>query len=304
MTSRTTRFHVNNLIFVAGLIIFLIMSGACQQKPTRIHDVPPEAWARLTEKTKKPLKLNDETVVLDARNDFEYGLAHWSASTHLQWTSLLADERNPSVLVTPQVASQRLALIGIEPQTPVLVIGQGIKGNAEEGRLAWTLLYFGVQDVQTVSVDGLDVYFTHQDTPPRRNASVWESRPRERMRLDRSAFIKAAFSPRKTATGSVYIIDVRSQKEYFNRSAAQSDAPDVRALNIEWKEFFGSDGRPSKIIKDKLKKIGIQSEDEIIVISNHGNRSSAASYALMALGFTQVRNFIDGWDSLVKKTLK
>ena len=44
------------LFFVAGMIALLLLSGACQNKPTKVNDVAPPAFSRLEEKTKKPLK--------------------------------------------------------------------------------------------------------------------------------------------------------------------------------------------------------------------------------------------------------
>lgn len=299
MKNRWRRFQGKNSLLVSGVLALLIVSGACQVKPTKVTETPAPAFTRLQEKTKKPLKLSDETVVLDSRSDFDYGLAHWSSSLHFTWQNLIAETKKPWLLVEPRVAVQRLALLGVEPKTPVLVIGYGQKGNGDEGRLAWTLVYYGMEDVQTVSVDGLDVYFTHQDTPARRNASPWDPNLRSDLVIDRPGFIKAAMSPRKSGKQNIFIIDVRSKEEYFSRNQKDYETPDVRALQIDWHEFYGGDGRPLKTIRRKLQGVGVKSDDTVIVISNHGIRSSAASYALLALGFKHVCNFLGGWDALL-----
>jgi thiosulfate/3-mercaptopyruvate sulfurtransferase len=287
------RFHLKNAVFLIGLIAFLVLSNGCQQAPTKITEAAPAPFTRLTEKTLKPLKLTDDTVVLDARSEFDYGLGHWSHSIHFTWEKLMNEKKS---LVPPRTAAQRLALLGIEPQTPVVVIGYGLKGQGDEGRLAWTLNYYGVEDVQTVSVDGLDVYFTHQETPPRRNATLWDPKVRGHLLIDRAEFLKVALAPRvKTA-----IIDVRSKEEYFNRGSEEYETPDLQALQINWSEFFSEDGRPKKSIRSQLVSTGVALDDQVIVIDSNGTRSSAAAYALTALGFKNVRNFIGGWNSLVK----
>src|SRR4051812_24398795 len=120
-------------------VVCLATLSACQSKPTKAVDTPAPAWSRLIEKTLQPLKLSEDTVVLDARNEFDYGLAHWSTSIHFGWPNLVVEEKNPAGLVDPRAAAQRLSLIGIDPKTPVVVIGYGQKGSGEEGRLAWTL---------------------------------------------------------------------------------------------------------------------------------------------------------------------
>jgi thiosulfate/3-mercaptopyruvate sulfurtransferase len=299
------KFHMKNIAFVFSVAVFLFLSGACQNTPTKVSEGAIAPWTRLTEKTKKPLKLSDDAVVLDARSDFDYGLAHWSSSVHFGWENLIVIAKKPTILVEPRIAAQRLSLLGISALTPVIAIGNGVKGAGDEGRLAWTLMYYGVEDVQTVSVHGLDVYFTHQETPARRNVSPWNASVREEMKIDRLDFIRVVTSPRKPKNGPVvHIIDVRSKEEYFSKSQDQYETPDLQALQIDWREFFGEDGRPAKGIKRKLQAVGIGLDDRVLMISNHGVRSSAASYALTALGFRHVQNFLGGWDSLLKASRK
>jgi 3-mercaptopyruvate sulfurtransferase SseA len=206
-------------------------------------------------------------------------------------------------MLDARTAQRKLALLGIHPKTPVVVIGYGHKGSGDEGRLAWALLYYGVNDVQTVSVDGLDVYFTHQETPARKNAEIWDTPVRENFVMDRADFIHMAMSPRKSNEHTTYIIDVRSKDEYFNRNE-DYETPDLHALQIDWHEFYGGDGRPQKSIRSKLHGVDVKDEDMIVLISNNGVRSCAAAYALMALGFKHVRVFLGGWDALVKDKKK
>jgi len=280
----------------------LIFIVACKSNPTKVTEGAPSAWAtRLQETTKKPLKLSNETVVLDSRSEFDYGLAHWSSSVRFTWEQLVQDARKPWLMLDKLTAQKRLALMGIQPNTPVVVIGYGHKGKGDEGRLAWSLVYYGINNVQTVSVDGMDVYFTHDETPQRPNTAVWDAPVRENLAMDRGEFIQVATSPRKTATHTNYIVDVRSKDEYFNKTTVDYETPDLHALQIDWHEFYGGDGRPAKAIRSKLHSVGVKAEDEIVLISSDSIRSSAAAYALIALGFKDVKNFLNGWDSLVKQ---
>src|SRR5262249_31742786 len=156
-----------------------------------------------------------------------------SSSIHFTYENLLEDPRKPWILMHPHSAQSRLGLLGIQPGTPVVVIGYGTKrGHGEEGRLAWALLYYGINDVQTVSIDGMDVYFTHQETPQPTNSEVWSEPVREQFVISRDDFIRAATSPRQHGKHSVFIIDARSKDEYFNRTGGDSDTPDLRALQI------------------------------------------------------------------------
>ena len=75
-------------------------------------------------------------------------------------------------------------------------------GLGEEGRLAWTLLYYGLNDVQTVSQDAIDVYFTRTATKPHEAVSLWRKEPRSQLRVGREEFLKIMAAPRESALGT------------------------------------------------------------------------------------------------------
>jgi thiosulfate/3-mercaptopyruvate sulfurtransferase len=64
---------------------------------------------------------------------------------------------------------------------------------------------------------------------------------------------------------------------------------------LEWKEFFGPKGLPQKSVQAHLETLGITKDSKVIVISNHGVRSGAVTYALQYLGYN-ARNFAGGYE--------
>lgn len=279
--------------FFVGILILGIsgLTTSCALKTRSYESANP--FSRIQDKAQVPLKLNDETVILDARSHFAYGLGHWSEAVHFPWEKLAESRESGQLPKNPIKAWTSLSLVGIDPLTSVIVVGEGHKGLGEEGRLAWTLLYYGLNDVQTVSQDAIDVYFTRTATKPHEAVSLWRKEPRSQLRVGREEFLKIMAAPRESASGQkVAFIDVRSHKEYFAKSGGIYKDPDIAAVNIEWKEFYGEDGRPNFKMRSKLQALGYGLNDELIVFSNHGVRSSAAAYALLAMGFKNVRNFL------------
>lgn len=248
--------------------------------------------SRIEDKARVPLKINDDTIVLDARSAFEYGLGHWSEAIHFPWQKLAESEQTGQLLKDPSKAGLSLSLIGVDPFTPVIVVGEGPSGQGEEGRLAWSLLYYGLNDVQTISQNGLDIYLTQAETKPSRNKPIWSKAPREEMRIGREEFLEKVVAPREKRSGKVLFIDVRSKEEYFAKKGELYKEPDIQALHMEWKEFYQPDGRPDLRLRGRLQALGYSTKDEVIVFSNRGVRSSAAAYALIANGFKNVRNFL------------
>ena len=62
--------------------------------------------------------------------------------------------------------TRRLALLGISPNKKIVVVGNGAKGEGEEGRLAWTLLYLGIPHVQVVGLEHFKNQLVNTEAPP------------------------------------------------------------------------------------------------------------------------------------------
>jgi thiosulfate/3-mercaptopyruvate sulfurtransferase len=289
--------------FVLLIVVFVL--AACQSGPTKVSETQVRQFDILIEKTSKPLELSDQTVVLDTRSSFDYGLNRISGSLHFPWDNLAEDPsgKKGEVLRDRRKAALRLALQGLEPKTPVVVVGYGVPagGRGEAGRLAWNLLLFGFHDVQTANVEVFRKTFTRTATPPAKNVSPWTIEERGNLQISGDGFQKLAHDPKGRLATRTFIIDVRSEKEYFNKDEKNPHAPDINAINVDWTEFYTKQGRPDPKIVAKLGAVGIGPKDRVILVSQHGVRSAAAAYALIALGFRNVQNFTGGWDSLLKK---
>lgn len=286
--------------FVLLIVVFVL--AACQSQPTRVSETQIRQFDVLIEKTSKPLELNDQTVVLDTRSSFDYGLNRISGSLHFPWDSLAEDPagKKGEVLRDRRKAALRLALQGLEPKTPVVVVGYA-NGRGEAGRLAWNLLLFGFHDVQTANVDVFRKTFTRTPTPPAKNVNPWKIQERANLQIGGDEFQKLARDPKGRLGSRTFIIDVRSEKEYFNKDEKSPHAPDINAINVSWTEFYTKQGRPDEKIVARLGAVGIEPGDRVILVSQRGVRSAAAAYALIALGFRNVQNFTDGWHSLLQK---
>ncbi|MCB0356642.1 MAG: hypothetical protein KDD40_06525, partial [Bdellovibrionales bacterium] len=194
--------------------------------------------------------------------------------------------------------ARRLARKGLGINSKVIVVGNGLLGQGEEGRLAWTLLYMGIHNVQFVALN----YFkklpmTAQESPPKANAKMWKPHLVQTLFATKEE-IKIAMTPARTHK-KTYLIDVRSEKEYFHRSTnGDYDYPDLNAIHIPWNKFLTNEGRPNFSILKDLTNFGVQKNDRIITISQQGVRSAAVTAALTSMGYTNVGNFNGGYQLL------
>ena len=277
--------------------IFLFALCGCQTPPTRVVETGKREFVQVIEKAQRPIEIAENTVVLDARSSFDYGLNRVQNSLHFPWEKLAESQRTGEVLRDKRLAALRLSLLGLRPETPIVVVGYGPAGHGEEGRVAWNLLYLGFQDVQISAIDAFRKTMTPQETVAARNGNTWKVNLRDELQIDKADFLNWAKVPSGRPERHEVLIDVRSAKECAHRG---NGVPDLGALNIEWTQFFTGQGRPDSRFKVKLEAMGIRPESRIVLISDHGVRSSAVAYALLSLGFINVQNFPGGWDSLQK----
>lgn len=279
---------------LALLLVFTLIG--CQQTPTKTTTTQTREFELVHAKTGKPLEIaGGLTAVLDTRPAFEYGLNRIENSIHFPWSNLAEKEDTAELLRDPRKAARRLALVGLNPATPVVVVGHGRQGAGEEGRLAWNLLYLGFRDVQVANVTYFRKNWTQNNSAPPENVPEWDASPRAELSVGTDEFRRLAADPRGRLDKRIWLIDVRSPREYMAK-----DTPNVGALNVEWKEFYKEDGRPDPAIRAKLEAVGVKASDQVVLVSQRGVRSAAAAYALTALGFPHARNLLGGWRGLVK----
>ncbi len=291
------------LLRAAFGLVSLLQGVGCQTPPaTKVTETHQIHWQELSASLNAPVELSEEMILIDSRSHFDYSMAHLRNSFHLDVGEVVAMEKLSGEKLSQARKSwvRRLALMGIGPQSSVLILGAGGKGNGDEWRLAWELSYLGLNKIQVADIQNFARLFTNAESRPRPNVPFWSPVIREVIRADKEEIQKAISSQSKRGSLSeqVHILDVRSQSEYFQKdqkSPQKYRYPDLGATHIEWKEFFLSDGRPRIDMKNQLQAINIHLNDRIIVVSNQGKRSSAVTLALLSMGFHKVANYLGGY---------
>jgi 3-mercaptopyruvate sulfurtransferase SseA len=270
-------------IFIFFLSIGLTMS-ACQLTP--VHKIKPtsvrEDFQPVTPgssggtpvgtaalaSTASDIPITEQTVLLDARSAFEYSTSHVRGSYHLRWEDFTQkDDKYKGLLVEDLFFhTRRLARMGIGPNTPVVIFGAGPTGDASEGRLAWTLKYLGVADVQIMAIGSTRLPQTSVPTDPKLEVPAWRPQQQPEPTSKPQSVSEQIQSPVKTMSVSstntiknlsdlkektqqrtVWIIDVRSEKEYLrlkSRSARRTTHHTPRFIRRDHRVYSGQQ-RPS-----------------------------------------------------------
>jgi thiosulfate/3-mercaptopyruvate sulfurtransferase len=295
---------MKHLILAVALIL-----ASCAPKPTKVSSEIPVVARKEAQKS----KLTVETVILDVRTPFEFNLSHIPGSVNVAWEdfSRRAPEDRGLIEKNLHPMARRLALIGIDPQASVLVVGKGLLGKGEEGRVAWTLESLGIQNIQLASVED---FREHRDAAEIKNKNFWTPQMDLSMSIswdELRAKIEGSAYPRTKARSKALggaalplkdenyvVIDVRSPEEYSIDNLNKRTPRTFRFDNIDWREFFTENLDPNPAILKILNDKGVSQMTEIDLISNHGVRSGSVTWALRKLGYKKARNFSGGYEQV------
>lgn len=294
-------------LFYSSLLAAFIFTG-CQMLPTKVSQTSQIENKLLTKKLSMPLDIDDKTIIIDARTAFEYASAHIPGAISINWEMFSQSQSEFPGLMTEnkEALIRSLALKGLFPEAKIVVVGNGLQGKGEEGRVAWSLLYLGFQDVQVAQVDLFKMGMNNAEPAPRPNQKPWEPKVCVSCEASQNEVLKA-ITQRKNRDGKsvIHLIDVRDKKEYFSRSGFGQSYKSIEtgAIHIPWTQFYNSEGRVRPEMREQLLALGWSLNDRLIVMSEKGVRSGAVSFALSKLGFRDVANFTKGVSSLAQKKI-
>lgn len=167
----------------------LLLITACAAEPTRITESAPVFKEDLAVPVADPMiekvetAVASEVILLDARPSFVTAVAPIRQARTLDWrdfTRRIAPQPN-ALEGDLFFHTRRLARMGIGPDSQVLILGRGVDGDGEEGRLAWTLRYLGVNKVEFKSADQYRPQMQVFASPEVKEAPMWKPELKEEL---------------------------------------------------------------------------------------------------------------------------
>ncbi len=221
---------------------------------------------------------------------------------HLLWEQLVANPKVDNNVVTGDkafYAARKLARLGVKPDSEVVILGKDELGQADAGRLAWSLLTLGFKNIQVTSLKSMSKSVSPFKERKHKSVPIWKPVSNYNHEISPSEFL----SKIKRRNNNLVVLDVRSGKEFksVNLKSFNDRFPTFSSRFIPWTKFYKATGRPKREFTKYLFGENISFDNEIIVISNKGVRSASVSYALLTMGFKDVRNFSGGFQSLLKR---
>ncbi len=282
--------------------MLLFFLSACQQADVKINDISNSRFSYLQKKLNQPILLSDNTVVFDSRPQYDYMMYSVPGAIHLLWEQLVANPKVDNAIVKGDkafYAARRLARLGVQPDSEVVILGKDELGQASAGRLAWSLLTLGFKNIQVTSLKSMSKSVSPFKQRKHKSTKVWKPNVNYQFEVSKEEFLASMMKN----DPNLIILDVRSEKEFksINIKSFKDMYPQFRSQFIPWTRFYKASGRPNRNLTKELFGLKISYDNEIIVISNNGVRSGSVSYALLAMGFKNVKNFSSGFKSLLNR---
>lgn len=263
--------------YLLGIIAVLAVV-ACTHKPTTVSEGDMSFLQRSFQfaKTNRPIKITEDTVVVDVRAFFDYQIATLPDAVYINSDDFQLKNVNDRDFDDKALAlAKRLALAGITPFTHVVVLGYGERGRGEEGKAALTLLALGVERVQIATEKEFKSKFTNKSKKQKANQRYWEPRT-----------VRALFCSAHPRKDTMFILNVDK-----NMKAGQTFLQTLATVNLNWLQFVNRDDfSPNHTVKKALAAQAIVESSPVMV---RGQHAPLVAFNMIQLGYQQVCWFND-----------
>lgn len=255
-----------------GLVAVLAVVS-CSHQPTTVSEADQSFLQRSFQfsKINRPIKITENTVVLDVRAFFDYQIATFPDAVFFNADDFqLKNVNDRDFEEKASALAKRLALAGVTPFTHVVVMGYGERGRGEEGKAALTLLALGVERVQIATEKEFKTKFTSKAKQQKANQRYWEPR------MVRALFCSA--HPRKD---TMFVLNVDK-----NIKGGRTFLQTLATVNVDWLQFVNRDDfSPNHTVKKTLAAQAIVESSPVMV---RGQHAPLVAFNMIQLGYAQV----------------
>ena len=216
---------------------------------------------------------------------------YFKNSVRFEWQQLSQLGEQSRGYLKKDLSSLRddLRSLGLHPTKKIVIIGPGLKGRGQEGRVAYTLIKLGFKNVYISTRSKLISYgFQAQPVFPAvaKKTEAFKINQRTDLSIEKKEILdllkKGKFLP---------CIDVRP-----DGFPAEVIVGTIQCKKISWRNFFNEDLQ----IKPEATTLlaGFEKTDRVILLSEAGLASAGVMLALRELGYNKAVIFEGGFSGL------
>jgi thiosulfate/3-mercaptopyruvate sulfurtransferase len=234
-------------------------------------------------------------VILDARPREAYREGHIPFAV---WLNVKDWEKGFAASQDPKLWGGRLASVGIQDDSPIIVYGNAKTPDA--ARIWWILRYWGFKDVRLLN--GGWKAWTDGKFPVQTKAKIIDDHGKYRHLKVKAAKDRLATKDQLLSwlkEGGPQIVDARTEGEYCgDTSHAQRGGSIPSARHLEWKDTIDPKTQRFKSpdeLKKLFKEVGIDPQRPTVTYCQSGGRAAVMAFVLELMGGKEVRNYYRSW---------
>lgn len=239
----------------------------------------------------------DDVVILDTRSEKDFGAGHIPGAINVAWQQFSEIEgKNPGdegwgTLLPAEKLEKSIGALGIDGSKTVVVYGETPKGWGDDGRVAWTLLSAGLEDVKILN--GSWNEWVNSEFEVSKEAVEPLAKDFKVDSIDDSLNITT--DDLKSKMDTVKIVDTRGKDEFDGaiNYGEKRGGHIPNAILIEWTELLETDGKAKsqEEIESVMDAKGISKDDEIVTYCTGGIRSAHMALVLRMAGYDNAVNY-------------
>lgn len=242
--------------------------------------------------------ISDENVILvDARGEetARKGTIEGATATTWQYLSNVENaamgDYDWGVILEPEALSQKLSSLGWAKDKEIIFFAEGPKGWGEDGRLLWTLLAAGYENVKMVN-GGLKA-LEDAGLPTAKEVKVLEPVEVTVDTLDRTRVINT--KELEETYKDYVIVDVRADEEYGG-AVLYGEAKGGKlpgAIQVRFTDMFDADGylKSNEDLTAMFESANIKKTDKVTAYCTAGIRSAYMQLVLEMLDYEHSKNY-------------
>jgi thiosulfate/3-mercaptopyruvate sulfurtransferase len=269
-----------NLLFI---VFFICILGTLESQNLTNEDWDLQTSWIVSPKQAKAILNLPGTIIFDSRNSFRRFRYSIPESNPIDWKDW-SEAKSPykGNIQSKQKGNNQLSKYNINEDSWILVIGAGIDGWGEEGRLVYTLREWGFK--RAYWVDGGDTHFLKEK-------SLSDLTLPKIFKPSIEAFsVTKEDIQTSSSNQNIAIIDTREEREYKGSTPYGEDRGGhiPGAKWIYFKQFLTTEGRVKsrEEIKNILSKNNIKKESSIVSYCTGGVRSAFVTGILISYGYS------------------
>lgn len=245
----------------------------------------------------------DNVIVLDARSQEAYDKGHLPNAVRATWqewsnVEVKQDSGEWAHIQSYDNLSKIFGNLGIDGTKPVVIYTDTQAGWGEEGRQLWTFRVFGLTNTYILN-GGIKAW---KDAGGEISTEATSITPVTGPAANPDESLIAETDYVAANLDKINILDTREDAEYAGTKnyGEKTNGRVPNSKHIWFKDFYNADGTlltPAQI-RARVKALGYEPEEEVILYCTGGIRSGFTTIILRAAGYTKARNYnvsFSGW---------